>query len=868
MDAKKQNQKAPAATGVSDLPQERRIQELLAQRRWRKARDEIKPLCKTDRARYLPLLITANIGLAREMLAKGLVSDARQVLAYLRTIAKPDQLKVLELELAGKAGDYAALVAHSLPQIAGESHKLSEVEQWKLADRLVLSFQPIPDSAPGAVHLAKETAAIHRALEAVSLSQFDGALEAVQPISQSSCFRHWKLFVKGLVAFHRNDRVKARRFFAEIASDTTPGRACQPYMYWLHDGTPPGSQAFPEHAVVLLANLAGEPGIGRLLYLAEFAWRNGDPREMYRLLRKGIEAFPSEKLDSIGAISEFCLHCLFTLPAKMHMQYAEMLHDLLERRASNGSREAQMILRVLCLLFQSDPNPPYLAAQWERFLLLCERLDGPNPQRASLAYGWLGEVLAAPAREDGYDMFPPSARPRLLDSAGAVRALCKSVELDPDNLGAHLRLATLYEQLQRKRERNRLLDAMTRRFADNKQVLILAGERCIERKAFSKGTEYLERALELDRMDPAIPEALVTAGIHQAREFFKRSRADDARRVLDRISSFAVDRADHYLRSRWTMLLRRGLLELFFGDSTQGQALLAEARAASPGIAPYLLLAHILRRLYTPGAPPFDPFTQELEGITKTQADIEQAGILLRILAFIEHRRGAPPLNAAFSLARKFLRASARRPFTRDQARQLGELILPHSRFSPDFGEFIKAILKRDRKDPLFLLYQYQHPSYGAPIEDAEQCRKKLQSIMQEAVRRKDDYTITRVQKELSRLKMTPPDPFDGMFDGEDDEEDDEEDEDEEDFDFEDLKLAEELLQNIFGPMNDRIRKRYDDREEYRPRKARQKKRRKKVNQRPEISPQAAEQSSQPQPASQPERGTPTKPKPGQLKLF
>jgi hypothetical protein len=183
---------------------------------------------------------------------------------------------------------------------------------------------------------------------------------------------------------------------------------------------------------------------------------------------------------------------------------------------------------------------------------------------------------------------------------------------------------------------------------------------------------------------------------------------------------------------------------------------------------------------------------------------------------------------------------------------------LPRSRFSPYFGEFIKAILKRDRKDPLFLLYQYQHRGYGAPFENAEQCRKKLQSIMQEAVKRKDDYTITHVQKELSRLKMPPPNPFEDPFD----------EEDEEDLNFEDLRMAEELLQNIFGPINNRIQNRYDDREVSRPRKPRHKKQRKKADERPEISSQAAAQSSQRQPAHQPEQETPTKPKPEQLKLF
>ena len=64
-----------AATPVLD-PLEKQAREYLAAGRWRKARDEFKVLVKKDRVRFLPLLIEANMGLAREMLGKGLVSEA------------------------------------------------------------------------------------------------------------------------------------------------------------------------------------------------------------------------------------------------------------------------------------------------------------------------------------------------------------------------------------------------------------------------------------------------------------------------------------------------------------------------------------------------------------------------------------------------------------------------------------------------------------------------------------------------------------------------------------------------------------------------------------------------------------------------
>ena len=51
-----------------------------------------------------------------------------------------------------------------------------------------------------------------------------------------------------------------------------------------------------------------------------------------------------------------------------------------------------------------------------------------------------------------------------------------------------------YDFLKKTAERNRLLDEMTRRFPNEKKVLIWAGELCSRRHAYVKGIEYLERA--------------------------------------------------------------------------------------------------------------------------------------------------------------------------------------------------------------------------------------------------------------------------------------------------------------------------------------------------------------------------------------
>ena len=168
--------------------------------------------------------------------------------------------------------------------------------------------------------------------------------------------------------------------------------------------------------------------------------------------------------------------------------------------------------------------------EWGEFVQLHEQSHGPNPPLASLAYHWLGSALAKAQPQPFY--FGPS-RTRLRDGPGAMAALEKSIALDPCHLAPHLKLCELYEALKLTSQRNRLLDAMTVRFPDRKEVLLQAGRGCLDREAFHKGLEYLERALELDRLDPAIPDAMAIGRLRLAFQS-SEGRLDQARQTWER----------------------------------------------------------------------------------------------------------------------------------------------------------------------------------------------------------------------------------------------------------------------------------------------------------------------------------------------
>ena len=107
----------------------------LAAGRWRRARDAFKELRKCDRATFEPLLIEANIGLARSMLDKGLVSEAQQVHAYLKTFAPAEIVAALSTEITARSGGPTKPAAHALEVLACAS--LPSADQRCLTGRRV-----------------------------------------------------------------------------------------------------------------------------------------------------------------------------------------------------------------------------------------------------------------------------------------------------------------------------------------------------------------------------------------------------------------------------------------------------------------------------------------------------------------------------------------------------------------------------------------------------------------------------------------------------------------------------------------------------------------------------------------------------------
>ena len=736
----------------------------LAAGRWRKARDEAKFLCKRDRPRYLPLLIEANIGLARDMITRGQVPEAEQVLAYLRSIAPPSALEAVETDLACARGDANVLRDRALLTLSGPGAGRSEAERIQVADQAVLAFEPFNAKQNATPALVAELQAVHQALESLCARRFEEALDRIRPLPRDSVFGHWKLFIKGLTAFYLGDRVKAARCFDELPAGSAPAKVSAGYCLLVAD--PAVRRKVPGEAELEVAcRVLGRPKLAIPLLSAGRCWRKGQYVEAYESLRRAAPDFPSVGTDPLGAVSEFCFNALHSLPTSQSDRIESLFGRLGFERKGRSSNELALALRAMCLHLAGLLEPRLLDLKWREFLALLNKLHGPNPRRDSLGLTWLGEQLAEEAQEDFGPMpfFLGGSRRRsgLRDGRRAVAALKNAAESDQANLDAHLKLCEVYRKLGETSQRNHFLDHMAERFPDRKEVLLLAGTGCLDRNALKKGIEYLERALALDRLDPAIPDALVTGRIRRAVEQYQGGRLEPARQTWAALEEFIVESPDNLTRSRWAVIARQGLLETLFGDAALGQARLDQARDASPSIEAFRLHLHFAQRVYAPKAPArwLEDFAAQL----RTDARLGRGTLLMGLLRYWEQLLGENCRQEEEHL-RRYLDAATLHPFTRDEAVKVILATPPSLGFDAELGRIVDRGLDQDPNDPFFRLYALtKNPGSSDPAR-AETFVPELNSIIEESHRRGDDETASAAQSVLNRLNFRAPPLPEGDF--------------------------------------------------------------------------------------------------------
>jgi tetratricopeptide (TPR) repeat protein len=281
----------------------------------------------------------------------------------------------------------------------------------------------------------------------------------------------------------------------------------------------------------------------------------------------------------------------------------------------------------MCLASADDSTPANLERSWRMVIDLWNRLHGPSPARDSVAWHWLGETLAKPPASP----FPFPFGDSKVDHRRARKALDQAVDCDPSNEDAWLSLLALLARQRDTKTRNRLLDDLVKRFPRNKTILMEAGARAQDRKAFDKSLGFLEAALALDPLDKTVKRSMLVALVMQTREWLAKGRPAAA--LWDRMEPLLEDNPgrDFMMLVRWLARVRRSLLD---PDPAAAQRVRDDAVLMAPSPIERLFAEHSFAAVYRIQSRP-DWDREWKESLAGGQPDWRIFCNLLDLLAFL-----------------------------------------------------------------------------------------------------------------------------------------------------------------------------------------------------------------------------------------
>jgi len=736
------NSRRPSELSSEQL--EKQAGDHLTAGRFRQARDTYKVLCKQDRQKFLPGLIEANTRLAEEMIQNGMISEAEALLTYLKTIASSSSVAAIEVSFALKKNDWPSAwdaAAHSLKDAAAVH---DERFRATVADALVLAFPS--DQEIGSLNLpeASELAAIVNALRCVSEERWEQAQELLRPIPRGSLFAAWKILVKGMIAFYTGDLKKAETLLAHLPPHGVTMGAAHAFRVFLG---PEYLQKFKEPWIGRMlesaCRLLNSTDLAPALMRADQSWRAARHTDSYKEIRQA-PGFPSEQPDLAGALSDFYFKAPFAMPDAAHDKYIGWFDRLAGSGQFKNDLEARLTYRLLGCAEFDNPYSEEIEDFWRLFLQYYPK-DAPLRSKVeSLSLERVGAHFGE--REDANPFsFGEEMDAQSRDPEGAVRLLKESIECDPSNLDAYLKLLDVYEWAKRDNDRDRLLDRMTESFPKDKGVLLRAGRESLNRNACMKAIQYLERAHSLDALDPEVLDILASAYVRLGQQQYVKKNVNKGRNTFDRARRHATTDRTDFTRGLDYLQGLQGVLELTFGDQGMGARLVNAAREGTHSLVALQFFLHGISRLYKHNQG--RAFWSEL---LKSQPQVVSAGLRKEVFLMFEHLRSLKEdLNwtAESTFVRNCLAPLGSKAFSRE------EVIYYIPRFAAypelhSLGEtMIAEGLRRDPNDPRLRLYA----EVGNLRSPLDLDLTKVENIYRDATRQGDKETAG-IAKTLMRV--------------------------------------------------------------------------------------------------------------------
>jgi tetratricopeptide (TPR) repeat protein len=483
--------------------------------------------------------------------------------------------------LAISVGLFERAVAMSQPTEAGPDPHLVAM----IADSAVLHPDQAAASLPDVRRRALE---VRTALERLEAGDAEGAQAALKDTPRNSPFADWRLFVRGLAAYYRQDFAEMRSSWDRLEPGRAASRIAQPLRV-LAGAVESGKLVPEDNGTVRLlvaridSALFGQPVLPRLCELRTRAAEE-DSDGVVRALRRLCEPFRGgqpEFLDRLGRV---------LLPIVIHRGSTELMEGLTETLA--GPPIDPNWNRAWALFFEHPEDGSWEEAEayWKDYLKDLKRLPAFSPDERKLAqalvWRWIGTNWLLEANQ---------ALPRSQDSGvrkrhalnRAIKAFQRSLALAPDLREVYYDLASAQHECGQDALAEETYKQLLARFPEDLEALRAIVPLLLCRDEPLVALEYALRAHHLKPLDREIAERVAICRMGAARHHALAGRWEDGRACLA-----AVEALGDFPSLTVPLLARKAAFEFKAGELSQGHQWARQAIEC--GSEPVAVLLHLL----------------------------------------------------------------------------------------------------------------------------------------------------------------------------------------------------------------------------------------------------------------------------------
>lgn len=585
--------------------------------------------------------------------------------------------------------------------------------------------------------IAREAAALRQVLDQLAAGQMAAALAGVSHIPRHSPLADWRLFVRGLAAYYRQDDEEMSACWSRLDPARVPAkiaRALQSLADWIRRRAPTlESLGVGSAALCQVEKVAfGEPIVGRLCELH----RQTMERDWEEVLRT-----------------------LQTLPRCLGPQKTPLA--LMAAQAVMASGRRHLPLRFMERLTGSLPGPPN-DPRWNRAWALFHELEKEG-NLASAARHWIEyihdiEQGALPAEdqrlakalvwhraacgylrylkveeadpEEAWEVGParsgrradPPERARPLDhdeaiARRAVAALENSIKLAPELPAPYRDLSQAYFEWGLPDRAVEVYQRLLHRHPDSLGDLVAITGLLLDEDRPIEACTYARKAYHLKPLDGELAEQLWRCLVESARCHGMRGEWDASRAMLAEAASLAVSPEEAELLPAF-----HAVLEFKAGDVAQARSLVWEAvRKASHPACGFLGVAIQAKRWKVPRF-----WAEQIESHWEVELckrfDSKAASAMARLLSRIEDWER--PLSEAGTYLQQVVDYLARGTKCRWQYRDLLTVC-----------EMLGRRLHRLRQEQDLSEQESELPSQGLLEEQAARIEDVLKKLLSRAIR-------------------------------------------------------------------------------------------------------------------------------------